>query len=210
MADYFMQKMPQLNGITSTRYYPKMKTTSVKSLQDFATHMQAGTSFTEADVKGLISGLANYIAQETARGNSVRLDGIGSFSAKLSLKNEEDGVSEVAIKRNGASVCLSKINFRVHPNLVRQANALCRPNRTRKKAAILSHESMEARLEAAYTFIAANGFIRGYNYAERTGLNREAARKELNAFYKAGKLGIRGRATQKVYVKTEERKANNE
>ena len=116
---FSMVKM-RLGDDVKRSMYPKMMKCGTLDTAAVARTVQAATTFTESDVKGVLSALAAVVADKTAEGYSVRLDGLGIFSASLGfgrdVKPETGAAGEV--KHRGQSIVVRNINFRASKALV--------------------------------------------------------------------------------------------
>lgn len=200
MTKYVMEKLPNLKGTKKEIHYPRLFIEGIRTTHDFAEKMQLGTSFTEADIMGIMSGLAEFIAHETGKGYAVRLDGIGTFWGKVGLKKEALPETDKGTQRNAQNIEFNGVRMRVSKQLVRRARTLCKLKRHTLPARPPKIHSREARLEAALAEIERIGFIRIADYARLSGLGRTMAGEELRTFKAEGALKTHGRGTQKVYV----------
>lgn len=80
-----METMPDLRGNGVTPTYPRMVHEGVVTTDKLAEDLQVRSTFTTGDIKGLLATLSEYIAEQTAQGYSLKIDGLGIFSATLAL-----------------------------------------------------------------------------------------------------------------------------
>ena len=200
MAKYTMRTMNDLQAKGKTTTYPKLLNAGMISTQELALYIEKATSYTVGDVKGLLEVLSDYIANQTAQGHSVKLDGLGVFSATLGLVEGTEREEEGGSRRNAASVQVRSIRFRPDRDLIGRADTYCHLERVKTPASTLLIPTREERLAAALDFIRANAFLRTADYVALTGLSRTAAHSELRTFQNEGLLDTRGGGTHKVYV----------
>ena len=81
-----MQEMPDLNQTGERRSYPRLILDGQTTTDELAGAIAAATTFGAGEVKGLLGALAERLAVEMRRGKSVKLDGIGTFTAALGLR----------------------------------------------------------------------------------------------------------------------------
>ncbi|MDO4691834.1 MAG: DNA-binding protein [Porphyromonadaceae bacterium] len=204
MAKYIMAELPDLRGEGKRIKYPKIQITQRISLQELARKISAASSFTEGDVLGLVALLSDEVAGKVAEGYSVKVDGLGTFTAKLAIRRGAEPEEEGGTKRNAASIEIGGINFRADKVLVRQANAHCDLSRTQApdRGAIVEDES--ERLDLALAYLRKHSALNIRTYATMTGLERTAAGRELRAFRQTGLLGSIGWGTHLLYTLPQE------
>lgn len=201
MAKYRMETMPDLRGNGATPTYPRMVHEGVVTTDKLAEDLQARSTFTTGDIKGLLATLSEYIAEQTAQGYSLKIDGLGTFSATLALAEGKEREVAGGTRRNAQSICLRSIKFRPDKELLKSAQKELRLERDPTPQRELLLANRDERLSAALAFIEQEGFLRVADYVALTGLSRTMATSELRAFHSQRLLGIRGRGTHKVYVK---------
>lgn len=201
MAQFIMRKLNDLRNDGETTTFPHLLQTGVTTTNEVARMLQARTSFTTSDVKGLIDALAEIIADETAQGRAVRIDGLGTFKAKLDLVKGKEREVEGGTKRNAQSVRVSSVRFRADKKLVQRTDACAHLERTKEPASSATLEPLEARIERLNDFLTKNPFLRIADYVSFTHLSRSRARTELQSLCDQGFLTTQGRGTHKVYVK---------
>ncbi len=196
-----MRMMPDMNGEGKRVMYPKMLIDGVVDTSDLVEALKGRSTFSAADIKGLLAGLADYIAEQTARGMSVRIEELGTFSAALALKADKEREVEGGRRYKGPSVELRTIRFRPSRALLTAGRKSCRLTRCGEVKKKLLLETEAERLAAALDFIGREGVLRLADFVELTGLGRTRASLELRKWQDEGALVARGRASHKVYVK---------
>ncbi|MBR4936215.1 MAG: HU family DNA-binding protein [Bacteroidaceae bacterium] len=197
-----MRKMPSLNG-DETVLYPQMFGRGVFDTDELAQQLSERCSLTPGDVKAALSGLADMMAERMAAGYSVRLDGIGVFSASLGLVDGKEREQMEGARRNAASIKVRGVNFRADRQLVQRTDANCRPERTTRRFATSSTRyTPQERLQLALDYIAAHGRMRLDDYVRLTGLTRSTASRELCRLAADATSGLQsnGRGPVKCYV----------
>ena len=91
VAKYIMQEVKDLNNEGDTLLYPRMVIRDSCGTDELAEYISAHTSFSPAEVKGVIELLGHGIARTMAQGRSVRIDGIGLFTPSLAIKEGKAG-----------------------------------------------------------------------------------------------------------------------
>lgn len=195
-----MRSMPDLHGKGTSITYPQLLHSSVISTDQVAEELQVRSSFTVGDIKGLICSLATYIAERTAEGSSVKIDGLGTFFATLRLVAGVEREVDGGTKRNARSVCIRTIRFRANRKMVTEAQKCCVLERVRLPERKKKVIKPEERLRLASSYMAERGFLRVKDYAHLTGLATTQASVELRKWKEEGYMITSGRATHKVYM----------
>ncbi len=196
-----MRELPELNGIGKGKKHPKILHTDQISLHSIAAEISEGTSFGTGEVEGLIATLADRIARYTARGYSVKVDGIGIFSARLGFRPGTEPKEDDRTQRNAQSIRIAGLNFRPDRKLLTTANGHLRLERTpAPKAPTPVTQSREARLEIAISHLQTHSILTIREYATLTGLGRTAAGRELRHFRSIGSLSTRGSGAHLLYT----------
>ena len=127
MAKFRMDEMNDLNATGRRRLYPRMEITGQVDLRKLAREISIGTTFTAGDVVGVVGTLQRKIAQYVADGKTVKIDGIGTFSASLKLRKgcQPEFADGEGSKRNAQSVVVGGVNFRPAKELLSDTNSSC-------------------------------------------------------------------------------------
>lgn len=106
------RKFKDKNGVMQEKYYACKKTNSSVPTRDIAKNIQEASSLTQADVIGTIYGLVAEIKRELSLGNSVKIDGLGTFNVSVTSTpmNTPNDLKKATIK-----AC--NITFRVDKEL---------------------------------------------------------------------------------------------
>ena len=97
-------------------HYVRPVVNNVLTLNDLAARVESETSFSVSDVKGLVEAFQKYIAVELSLGDSVRIDGLGTFSSALSGKVERSKEGRLRLRRPRVRT----VNFRPAVALMRR------------------------------------------------------------------------------------------
>ena len=86
MAKYIKKEVADLNGTGSTQVYYRMERRETLSYADFIQHCHYYHQlYSPGVIQGVMSAVCEQLATELAKGNNVRIDGLGTFHAKLGL-----------------------------------------------------------------------------------------------------------------------------
>lgn len=159
-------KRPDLNGDGKRPIYPKMKIRRTVEMDDLAEIIARRSTFSSGEVKGLISLLSDTMAECMAKGESVRVAGVGLFTASLGLLGGVERAEEGGPQHNARNICVRSVNYRPDRALVENTNSRCELKRGHMPVRALLIEKREDRLAAAVSHIAEKGFLRVIDYVE--------------------------------------------
>lgn len=207
MAKYTMQEINDLNREGETILYPRMVIEYCCETEELARVAAGGTTYSPAEVSAAIQLIARGVAQELARGHSVHIGGIGTFTPSLALKTgaERESPDGKGAKRNAQSVCVGGVNFRADKELLCEVGRRCRLERLPGKG-FRRHRSPytpEERLELALRHLETHPVLTLADYVALTGLGRTTASIELRrwASLPGSGIGRDGFGTHRVYIK---------
>lgn len=207
MADYVKQELPNLDGKGEDRsYYRILKRGNVnnKQLIDRICNL-GGSSLSRGTIIHVLDTVAEEMARQLADGYSVTLDGIGTFSATIGVKEgkEQDTFYGEEVKRNAKSLEVKNVTFRSDKELVKEVSRRCDLKRAGVFQIHRSKYNKEERLKLALDYLSTHSVMRIQDYVELTGLSRTSATLELKEFRENPESGITtsGRGTTKVYIK---------
>ena len=205
MARYKMQEMPDLNQTGERRSYPRLILDGQTTTDELAGAIAAATTFGAGEVKGLLGALAERLAVEMRRGKSVKLDGIGTFTAALGLREGfEAETPGAAARRNARSICVKGVSFRPDKALVSATGRGLSLERVGGRAAASSDRYTPAeRAAMALAFLDERPVLRVADYCRLTGLRPTRAREELRRLAADPQSGLAadGKGSHRVYVK---------
>lgn len=86
-----------------------------------------GSGLSKGNVMQVMTTVAEYLAYCMAEGQSVTLDGIGTFTPRLGVAKDKeiDSLDGDEPKRNARSIEVNGINYRADKELVRETNLRC-------------------------------------------------------------------------------------
>jgi predicted histone-like DNA-binding protein len=206
MPKYIKQEMPDLHQTGEKKIYYRLKTDRHFDFNHFIQSLhQSNNGISEADAIRILLSAADHLATLLGKGNSVTLNGIGTFKATIGLEEDKelDTLDGTEPKRNSRSLQLKGVNFRADKELIKKARKDCKLQREGIARIRRSPYSKEERLALALDYLDKHGAMRIADYMELTGLARTAATLELQEFRQDMTSGIDfiGRGSAKVYVK---------
>ena len=220
MARYIKKEMVDLNNEGKTIFTYRMQTLPMDS-EDFIRDCARSTTFSEGELRGMFSIVADNLAQRMASGYSVTIDGLGTFKAQIGMsrearqKKEEDeegklsaaaaatendgnGQQEETDKPhalNARSLEVTGVLWKPAKSLVRETRIACSLERGGTEKLRTSKYSLEERKARALAFLKQNTVMRVRDYVRMTGLSRSKATAELNALCRDESSGITSEGT---------------
>jgi nucleoid DNA-binding protein len=202
-AKYIKREIPDLNGTGSTQAYYKMELTP-KSYEEFVSQCAREGHMDESQILAVMSLVSEKLALCMAEGFSVKLDGIGTFNAKLGVRSDmlQDTFEPGESSHNAMSIRVTGVAFRADKELIRNTNRKCVLKRGGVSRIKKSKLTLEERIEKARDFLQKNMFMRVPDYVRLTGLSRTTASQELRklALDPSSCITSRGQRSQKYYV----------
>lgn len=209
MAKYIRQQVSTCIGGVETQHYYRLEHTGTADIAEIA-HLigHSGSSLTETAVVHVLTALPDVMAELLADGQSVKLDGIGTFRAKLGLEREKEKDEFEADSdkshRNARSINVTGINYRADKELVGRTRYYCHPTKGGDSAIKKSALTKDQRVALALKYLSEHGIMRVANYEQLTGLSHNDATKELRELRYDPTSGISasGNRSALVYFKT--------
>lgn len=208
MAEYEMQQLTLPSGEEKPLLYPRLRLQGNVDLEYLARQIAQGTTYAESEVRAAMQEVTRWMAYYMGQGYSVKIDGMGTFTASLGLrKGKERETGEPGEqRRNAASICVRDVRFRPDKELVAKTNRECRPVRSTRKFQRSSDKyTPQERLRLALAYLEQHKVMKVLDYCILTGLLHVKASRELRAWSMDPESGIAssGRGSHKVYVKRE-------
>ena len=202
-AKYIKQEIADLNGTGRTQACYKMEL-SPMSYKKFVEMCSREGGMDVSAIVGVLTLVSKELALYMAEGRSVKLDGIGTFNAKLGVRDDmqPDGFEEGESSRNSKSIIVNGVAFRADKDLIRNTNRKCTLEKGGESRLRKSPLTLEQRIEKAREFLKRNIFMRVPDYVRLTGLSRSTAAEELRKVALNPDTGImsRGNRSQKIYI----------
>lgn len=209
VAKYIRQQVSDCIGGEETQHYYRLEHTGTAGMAEIAHRIgHSGSSLSETAVVHVLTALPDVIAELMADGQSVKLDGIGTFRAKLGLGRfkELDDFEADSDKshRNARSINVTGVNYRADKELVSRTRFYCHPTKGGDSAIRKSELTKEERVAKAMEYLNEHGIMRVSNYEQLTGLSHNDATKELRElrFDPTSGISASGNRSALVYFKT--------
>ena len=172
MAKYIKQEIPDLNGTGRTQAYYKMQLRPMTH-QQFVSMCAKGGTLDESTLLAALSRISDRLALFMAEGFSVKLDGIGTFHAKLGVMSdkEPDAFEEGEQKRNAKSIHVTGVSYKTDPQIVREMRRTCVLEKGGESRIRKPKLTLEERIEKAREFLKKEMFMKVPDYVTLTGLS---------------------------------------
>lgn len=208
MAEYVKQEVPDMQGTGESRVSYRLKRGRHYTGSEFMAEVRQANPHLSAEVKSAVDLMCAQLARLMAQGDSVTIDGLGTFSATIGMKRgkEMDTFEEGTPRRNATSLCIDGVNFRPDKELVKVTDRWCTLTRGKTRRLRRVKTTPEQRLEMAREYLRTHPFMSVHDYVYMTGLSRTVATTELVRFREDSTTGITftGIGTHKLYVLRQE------
>lgn len=201
--------MPDQNGTGEKKAYYKLKTWRKLDFNEFVKRCSSlHRTYGRSVIEGVLVAFCEHLAYEIGNGYSVKIDGLGTFTAKLGVREDKemDDFEDGNTKRNAKSIEVTGVKFRADKNLIWEIDRNCDLEREGEERLRKPQYLPEERIVQARQFIQKNGFMHVDDYARLTGLSYSTASRELRRIASDPSSGIisQGRKSWKVYVLAKE------
>lgn len=205
MPQYIKKEMPDMSGTGEKKAYYKLKTWRKLDSDEFVKRSSSiHRAYGKSVIQGVLTAVCEHLAYEISNGYSVKIDGLGTFTAKLGVRKDKEMESfeEGSTKRNALSIEVQGILFRADKNLISEIDRNCDLERGGEERLRKPKTTLEQRTEKARQFLRKNAFMHVDEYASLTGLSYSTASRELRKIASDPTSGIisQGRKSGKLYL----------
>lgn len=166
------------------RLVPKIVTRSTVSFKQMAEDISHATSFTEADIVGMMDAIATFASQYLNNSMHVELAGLGTLSLGIACQEDAEGHQPVithASEVKPHQLRVSKVILTAKPTFMNQLQGpFVRSRDGFPSNAQRERLSPAARRDALLAYLDDNPTISIGKYATLTGLSRKEASAELH------------------------------
>ena len=196
MAYYEMEETTLVTSKgEQTVRYPRMRLAGRLEMKELVREAVQSTTFNPAEAEAALGIVFRKLGQRMAMGYSVHVEGLGTFTPSLRLK--EGRLRETGARgeqrRNAQSIEVGGIHFKPDKEMLREVNSQCRLERSERKFERSSTRYTEAeRLELARNFLQTHSEMALWQYCALTGLLKNKASRELRRWEADPATGICG------------------
>lgn len=193
--EFYETPNPKKDGKKS--YHPRTVSWHKVTTEKLAQEIQYESSLTRADVKAVLTSLADKLANHLADGQKVHLEGIGYLSVSLQcdreIHNQED------MKR--APVMFKAVNFRADEELKKKLRrAKMERSNIRQHSMPLTDEEIDAKLDE---YFATHPIITRRQFQHLCLLRDSTAHRHIRRLLEEGKLRNVNTSRNPIYMKGE-------
>ena len=201
-AKYIKKEIADLNGTGHTQAIYKMKTQAM-SHDEFVDLCSREGAMPKDAIEGVLTLIHDKLALSMAEGFSVKINGLGTFIAKLGMR---DGILPDAFepgepKHNAKNIKVTGVSYRADKELISNTSRKCVLIKEGESRIKKPTTTLEERIAKARKFLEEKPLMRVMDYVWLTGLSRTTASIELRKIANDPTSGITstGRNSQKYY-----------
>jgi predicted histone-like DNA-binding protein len=201
-AKYIKKEIADLNGTGHTQAIYKMKTQAM-SHDEFVDLCSREGAMPKDAIEGVLTLIHDKLALSMAEGFSVKINGLGTFTAKLGMR---DGILPDAFepgepRHNAKNIKVTGVSYRADKELISNTSRKCVLIKEGESRIKKPTTTLEERIAKARKFLEEKPLMRVMDYVWLTGLSRTTASIELRKIANDPTSGITstGRNSQKYY-----------
>ena len=202
-AKYVKKEIADLNGTGRTQAYYKMQTTPM-SYDEFVDMCCREGAMSRDAIKGVLTLVAEKLALSMAEGHSVKIGGIGTFSAKLGVRSDllPDAFEPGEHRHYAVVVQVKGVSFRADNDVVASCSDKCHLESGGVSRLKKPKTSLEERAEMARQYLREHPLMRVADYAMLTKQSHTSAGTELRRLAANPSTGITftGSGSHKYYI----------
>ena len=204
---YDFQKLPQTSAEEeNVRLFPKAVKRGTVSFYELAQEIEKTTTYTVADLEGMMEAVAHAAASHLNNSEHVELKGLGTLSVAIACNRDEARHMPVITSPSQVTprdLHVSRVNFDAKPVFMRRLTGPFEQAHERFPSNKETDVPVLAERRALLLgYLESHGYISTSQYMRLTHFTRSHARDELNAFVHEGLLRRSGAGTHLVFVKS--------
>ena len=206
MAEYIKKEMPDVHKTGTNLVYYRLKRRETLDFKEFTRRVsKANRLYTPSVIQGVIMAVSSELAYQIAQGHNVKIDGLGTFHAKLGLdktksRKEMDTFEEGTMKLNATSLDVTDVAYRADKELVRAADRNCQLERGGEDRLRRSKYTKEERIERAIQYLHRESFMHVRDYAALNDMSYAGAYNELKGdLVGSATITSRGSKSARIY-----------
>lgn len=203
---YDFQKLPGTSSdADSVRLFPKAVKRETVSFYQLAREIEQTTSYTVADLEGMMEAVAHAAASHLNDGEHVELKGLGTLSVGIACNKDAHGRMPVITSPSQVlpqGLHVSRVNFDAKTAFMKRLTGpfvrAHEPFPSNRETDVPAPDERRALLLG---YLDSHGYISTSQYMRLTRLTRHHASVDLNAFVDEGLLSRSGTGTHLVFVR---------
>ena len=158
-AKYIKKEMPDVHKTGNNLVYYRMQRNETLEYSEFLQRCNSGHRlYAPSVLQGAMMVVCEQLATELAKGNNVKIGGLGTFHARLGLSKyrpgkEMDTFEEGTRKLNAASLMVTGVGYRADTQLVKAVNRRCELERGGESRLKEPKYTKEERIERAIRYL---------------------------------------------------------
>lgn len=210
MAKFIYQEIGGITNKGETIIKPRFVGGRQVSTEEFINEVAHRSVLSRGTLLAALTSIADLLPQYLAKGNTVRLEGIGLFTPTLTMRDdrpvsEADGEGN-EVQHNARNVVLDTVRITPDRELVSETRKECRPVHDRfmdNQQAMSTPFTREERLHKAIEYLETVPMLTVAEYMRLTGLRHTMAANELRSFATGpdAQLKMQGRGSHRYYTR---------
>lgn len=204
--EYTFQEMPDLRKTGERKVYPKVTHSTQIDSNDFMAEVSDTGPMNVGTLKGAVEEITRTMVSYMSLGHSVKVDGLGTFSLALGMK---EGHASESVREDGArydtnGVYIRSVNFIPDADWLRRIQREVELHKVGDVRELnRSVPSADQRLATLRAVLDKRPFVTVRDYAALVQMSHSSALKELNALAAdpASGIGTSGSGSHKVFVR---------
>lgn len=189
---WYATPAPKDRDNRKTDTHARVKSQGTKDTEFLCNLISESSSFSSADVKGILEALASWMAFYLGEGNSIELEGLGHFSPTLKTSEYTDENGQLQ-----RGVQIDTISYRCAPSLKK---AIRKARLEEVKREILPPLSSAQRKENIEAYVRKNISINCKTCMDMNRCTRYAALQDLKELVDEQRLIQAGKGKQRMYL----------
>ena len=167
----------------------------VFNTEDLIRSVAHGSTLSSADMKAALTAIVETLAEALATGKRVKLDGLGSFSLKLTTDADINDTDE----KIGKKISIKTVKFLPAKELLQKMGKVTF-QRTQNPRTVQWDELPQDQEERLVAFLRQNAFLRRTDAEHIWHCKRTTASRLLNSFCEKGIIRNAGTPRMPIYV----------
>ncbi len=183
---------PQKDG--KKKYHVRPVSEQAIKTDQLALTISEMSSFSSADVKGMLEAFSRVMKMYLINGHTVELEGIGLFNISITCPKDIEDPSKI----NASRIHFKKVNFKSSASLSNELRGM-KFERAESDKNKKSNEESD-RLKKIMDYVQENGSIQSSVSMQLNNCTRYIALKDLGKLVKTGKLIRHGNKASSIYL----------
>lgn len=191
---YAVHETPNPKGNGKKTYHVRPVSTRAIKTTQFVNDISEMSSFSSADVKGMLDAFSTILQRYLAEGSTIELEGIGLFSISISCPKDMEDPGKIRAN----NIHFKKVNFKSSSKLNQELQTMrfVKASEDKQQPAY----TVEKRQERILNYIQKEGSIQSSTCMSLNHCSRYVALKDLKELLANGKIKKHGNKASLVYL----------